>query len=152
VRKGPEPIMYPYLQDAVILRHDNLCWRWPGVHTPAGYAMLKVNGKLRKAATVAYELRYGPVPSGKELDHTCQNKGCWNHVHLEAVTHTENMRRVVLPNSLKTHCVNGHPFNEANTYRSKNPRNDSLWRVCRTCKRNRERVRREEIPSLVVHG
>jgi len=103
--KGPKPIMYPYLLEMVATRRDNHCWRWPGVHTPAGYAMLKVEGKLCKAATVAYELRYGPVPLGLELDHECNNKGCYNPNHLEAVTHQENSLRAVTPNTLKTHCV-----------------------------------------------
>lgn len=38
-----------------------------------------------------------------------------------------------------THCVNGHPFDEENTYR----RADFGWRRCRACDRERslERMR-----------
>lgn len=38
-----------------------------------------------------------------------------------------------------THCVNGHPFDDANTYR----RSDFGWRRCRACDRERavERMR-----------
>ena len=37
----------------------------------------------------------GPIPDGLELDHLCRNRSCVNVDHLEAVTHSENMRRQV---------------------------------------------------------
>lgn len=61
-----------------------------------------------------------------EIDHTCSNPPCVNPAHLEAVTHEENVRRAV---ERKTHCVNGHEYTEANTYRHPN----GVWRDCRKC-------------------
>jgi len=49
-------------------------------------------------------------------------------------------------NAEKTHCPQGHPYDEANTYRK--PRGD---RECRICRRERERARsgrRKKIGSL----
>jgi hypothetical protein len=40
-----------------------------------------------------YERIHGPVPEGLELDHLCEVPLCINPNHLEAVTHTINMRR-----------------------------------------------------------
>jgi hypothetical protein len=43
---------------------------------------------------------------------------CVNPDHLEIVTHRENILRSEAPaalNSRKTHCLNGHFFDEANT-------------------------------------
>ena len=46
------------------------------------------------AHRVAYELTYGRIPEGKEVDHLCRNKACVNPSHLEAVSHRENMLRI----------------------------------------------------------
>jgi hypothetical protein len=47
----------------------------------------------RRVHRINYEAKYGPVPAGKELDHLCKQKECVNPDHVEAVTHTENVRR-----------------------------------------------------------
>jgi len=47
----------------------------------------------RYAHVIAYELQYGPIPEGLELDHLCRQTLCIRPEHLEAVTHQENMRR-----------------------------------------------------------
>lgn len=46
-------------------------------------------------------------------------------------------------NAEATHCVNGHEFTEANTYR----RPDKGARCCRRCKADREAARRLERAS-----
>ena len=38
-----------------------------------------------------------------------------------------------------THCIHGHEFTEANTYW-----NEYGWRVCRTCKNERQKLRARE--------
>ena len=37
-----------------------------------------------------YEQKYGPVPEGKELAHTCRRIGCVNPDHLEPMTRLEH--------------------------------------------------------------
>jgi hypothetical protein len=60
---------------------------------------------------------------------------------LEAVTHRENMLRGDTPNAralTQTHCVNGHPYTEANTYID--PTHGT--RSCRACRG----------PRVTLHG
>lgn len=42
-------------------------------------------------------------------------------------------------NSLKDRCPQGHPYDDANTYWYTNPNTGRTFRVCRTCKRLRQR-------------
>lgn len=66
------------------------CWVWA---RPLTRGQRYPVFKKRRAHVVFYEKRFGPVPEGLELDHLCRNKLCVNPDHLEAVTHTENVRR-----------------------------------------------------------
>ena len=81
---------------------------------------------------------YGIVlPKDWEPDHLCKNHRCWEPAHLEPVHRLENIRRGDSPSALnarKTHCLNGHPFNDANTYISPRGR-----RECRPCCARRSR-------------
>lgn len=61
----------------------NGCWVWQG-KPRRGYSTL-----YKKV----YERTHGPVPSGYQVDHVCQNKLCLNPDHLEAVTPSVNIRR-----------------------------------------------------------
>ena len=74
------------------------CWPWKGpVHK--GYGQIKLsNGKSGglqyPTHRLAYELDHGPIPKGYDVDHLCDNPPCCNPKHLEAVTHSENMKRM----------------------------------------------------------
>lgn len=76
---------------------------------------------------------HGPRPEGMGVRHRNGNAQdnrpenlCWG-------TQSENIRDSVAHgthnNASKTHCPQGHPYNEANTYR------DSSGRHCRVCNR-----------------
>lgn len=115
-------------------------WGWGGFVDRKGYGRMSVtlaNGKRTTvgAHQVSYMLHRGDVPEGLELDHLCRNPLCSNPLHLEAVTHVENVRRGRIARGAdhyqaqKTHCVNGHPFDEANTLRT------GRRRHCRACQR-----------------
>jgi hypothetical protein len=125
---------------------DDECWLWEGC-IQQGYGRVRgsLGGRVEQAHRVAYELEVGPIPDGLDLDHTCHNdtecpggfsclhRRCVNPAHLEPVTRVENVYRShVSPggvNARKTHCIHGHPFDEANTI--ERPRGH---RGCRTCK------------------
>ncbi len=123
------------------------CWTWTGANY-IGYGQISEggrDGRLLKAHRVAYELLVGPIPDGLDLDHLCRNPSCVNPAHLEPVTHRENLRRgmgLVGINARATHCKNGHPFDEANTY---HPRRGG--RDCRRCKYVRRAAHRRALAA-----
>lgn len=118
------------------------CWIWISSLDGAGYARFSMNLKNQKAATFIYEFYKGPVPDGLELDHLCRVRCCVNPDHLEAVTHYENVQRGAAGKheSSKTHCPQGHEYNEENTYRQKGRRR------CRLCRRIARAKKRRVVP------
>ncbi len=117
------------------------CWEWAGGVSDTGYATVRHRGVAVLAHRFTYELLVGPIADGLEIDHLCFNRRCINPSHLEAVTPRVNKLRstsVSAVNATKTHCNNGHPFDEANTHVDRLGR-----RRCRACARAKERRRRE---------
>lgn len=108
------------------------CWLWIGEINAAGYGVFR----KRRAHRWSYESSVGPIPAELVLDHLCRVRHCVNPAHLEPVTIGDNVLRgqtVTAANRAKTHCVNGHPFDAANTVRAR------LGRNCRTCRNDRKR-------------
>lgn len=119
------------------------CVLWTGCLDRDGYGAKWVDGRRVMVHRWAYEQRYGPIPSGLELDHLCRKKACYNPDHLEAVTGPENIRRA----KWREHCKHGHAYTPENTMWQKDGR-----RKCRICRteiyarseqRRRNRPRRE---------
>jgi hypothetical protein len=115
------------------------CWEWVGPKNDSGYGVTFARriGRREQAHRVAWELQRGPIPDGLQIDHLCRNRACVNPDHLEPVTQRENLIRGMGTPGLRyraTHCVNGHLFDEANTYITK-------WgtRNCRACSTQRVR-------------
>ena len=69
------------------------CWLWTGPLSD-GYGQIKVNGKMRPAHVVAYELHVGPVPEGMLLDHRCRIRHCVRPDHLRPVTNKQNLENL----------------------------------------------------------
>lgn len=115
-----------------ILRLPNGCWEWTGCKTNGRYGRVAVaDRKQALAHRYVYELSVGKIPEGLTLDHLCNNPPCVNPEHLEPVTLRVNLLRGRTGlNLLKTHCPQGHPYDEENTYLLR-----GKWRRCRTCVR-----------------
>ncbi len=135
---------------------EDECWIWEGARKHNGYGRYAILGHSVPAHRLAYELFVGRIPAGMLIDHTCHNgsdcfhahdclhRACVNPLHLEPVTHGENVRRGMVSkvngaiNRAKTHCPKGHPYTGDNLYI--NPRGS---RNCRTCRREIARFERK---------
>ena len=119
---------------------DAGCWIWQRCKDRQGYGKIRrsLNGRLVYLAhRWFYEMHVGPIPDDLELDDLCRQTSCVNPDHLEAVTRRENVMRspvaVTAVHAHKTHCIHGHPFDEANTH-VRNGR-----RHCRRCAADAQR-------------
>lgn len=103
--------------------HKQPCEPWHLKINARGYGEVSINGKMRMAHRVAYELLYGPLPAGYELHHLCENKACVNVDHLVAVTRALHEWITwalhycqVSPAPEQRHCPAGHVLDRANVY------------------------------------
>lgn len=120
------------------------CHLWKAGKDSGGYGAFSIvrNGKrsMRGAHILVFESVHGPVPEGLELDHLCRVRACVRDSHLEPVQHRTNVSRGLVPaifaskqneRRSKTHCKNGHEFNEKNTWFQN--KNGKSRRVCLRC-------------------
>lgn len=112
------------------------CWGWNARDNGNGYGVISTGyrGSVKVYAyRLAYMLFFGKIPDMMECDHLCNSRRCVNPLHIEIVTHQENMRR---SQERRTTCKAGHPFNDTNTY---------WWcgeRHCRACRMQHSTTRR----------
>jgi hypothetical protein len=131
--------------ERVLNRVDDVngCWVFQGAKS-WGYGVLGTGRRgdgtrrMTSAHRVVYEALVGPVPEGLDLDHLCRNRACVNPTHLEPVTRQVNLLRgLTIPaaHAAKTHCPQGHAYDEANTHVYRG------MRLCRACDREKHRRR-----------
>ena len=122
------------------IQQSSGCWNWVAYKCKKGYGNFRLNGKIRKAHRVSYELLKGIIPENLQIDHLCKNKACVNPDHLEPVTCIENLNReennLSSVNRRKTRCPKGHEYMGYNLIKRK----VDGGRDCRMC--NNERNRR----------
>ncbi|CAL9647293.1 HNH endonuclease signature motif containing protein [Streptomyces sp. enrichment culture] len=128
------------------------CWVWTSATDKDGYGRFSVQRRRVAAHRFSYLLAHGEIPDGFLVDHlchgwdeTCMASGNWclhrrcvNPSHLEAVTPQVNQLRGRGASGMaakRTHCPQGHPYDEENTHVRGRRRN------CRACARARERKR-----------
>jgi hypothetical protein len=124
------------------------CWSWTGGRATGGYGNFWAGGSqvLAHRWLLSF-LRGQPICPGEVVCHRCDNPPCVNPAHLYVGDHFTNMQDMVERgrhgSAVKTHCPEGHAYDEANTYTDKRG-----YRHCRTCRRDRERVRYRRLRRL----
>lgn len=78
-------------------RWEDGCLIWTASRNSKGYGRMNFRHEGRHVQVLAHRVfwvlsNHMDVPIGQELDHTCCNRACV--LHLEAVDHPENMRRI----------------------------------------------------------
>lgn len=122
--------------EKVVVNRFSGCWMWTAATSTRGYGLFNVDGRMREAHIVAWELWVGPVPAGKVLDHyRCDTKRCVNPQHLHPTTRRANSQRNRW--ARRTKCSNGHEYTPKNTHFDKLGR-----RRCRRCDRDRKARKR----------
>lgn len=135
------------------VRGPDECWPWQAALSTMGYGKVWDGERSAYAHRIIYKDQVGPIPDGQVIDHLCHNddmdcpggddcehRQCCNPSHLGTATQAENVKRGVRDRN--THCANGHPWNEENTYISPDP--DRRGRECRACDRERKRRKRQQ--------
>jgi hypothetical protein len=86
------------------------CWEWTGALV-RGYGVVSVGKRTRYVHRVLFELEHGPIGDGLDLDHLCRRPTCVNPAHLEPVTRSVNVSRM-LDAQPKDRCRRGHRYAE----------------------------------------
>ena len=120
------------IESRLIIDDLSTCWGLKGFHDKDGYTRVCSEQGHRYVWTHLV----GPIDDDFQIDHLCINPGCTNPDHLEPVSPLENVSRstnIGGTNHRKTHCVNGHEFNDTNTYV---PPKRPGRRYCKLCQVN----------------
>lgn len=154
LRGDPEWVRPPAFPENLLQRMEpqpNGCIYFTGALDKDGYGQITRQGKSTKAHRAAYEHFVGPIPEGHQIDHechnrdetcaggpTCEHRRCVNFEHLRTATAKENLLASSATwggrNARKTHCPQGHPYDDENTRI-----NSQGSRVCLTCLRVSQR-------------
>lgn len=117
------------------------CWIWDVPHPESGYGQFGGGTAHRWS----FEFFRADIPDGLEIDHLCRNRACVNPWHFDPVPTVVNVLRGFSPpaiNARKTHCIRGHEFTAANTYRAPSRPRARTCRACRALLDRRHRASR----------
>ena len=122
------------------------CWTFNGVKSGKGYGRVSVKRKFVAAHRLVVEQETGLDLTGKVVMHICDNPSCVRPDHLRVGTHRDNVRdmfqkgRQRSPNAEKTHCPQGHAYDEKNTMVLRQG-----FRRCRECQRAHDKNWRSRV-------
>jgi len=70
------------------------CWLWMATKSLDGYGHIWIGDRHVGAHRAAYELAYGAIPEGLQIDHKCHTTSCVNPAHLRACTQKQNLENL----------------------------------------------------------
>ena len=124
-------------------RQPNGCLEWQGYRNRGGYGTIFIAGKCVTTHRFAWGLAHPGEPLPPVVRHfVCDNPPCCDPEHLRPGTNADNSADMVAKGRVKsgvgayqaakTHCPDGHPYDDANTivYNGK--------RYCRACRTPRQ--------------
>lgn len=86
------------------------CWNWVGSKTIEGYGNFSTRRKQYKAHRFSWEIKFGKIPIGKLVCHSCDNPSCVNPEHLWLGTDKDNALDKVKKNRQWRPIGNKHPL------------------------------------------
>jgi hypothetical protein len=128
----------------VDVRGADECWPWTAGGYRTGYGAIKVDGAMRSAHRVAWELHHGLFMAAEHARHVCDYPPCCNPAHILPGTNQDNVHdmhergRNRNQNTDKTHCPRGHPLAGANLLRHSGRRYCLACRTMYDCRRRHE--------------
>jgi len=74
------------------------CWLWTGALNGRGYGVIGAGKKgfIKYVHRLVWERIHGPIPSNKEICHSCDTPSCVRPDHLFLGTHLENMNDMAI--------------------------------------------------------
>lgn len=119
------------------------CWLWHGGRKDKNqeYGCISFNFTQMAIHRVSAHLFLGMLLGDKNQQalhkNTCPNKNCWNPDHLYIGNDANNVRdsieagtHRIISYIPKSYCINGHKYDEENTYFT--PNGDRRCRICKT--------------------
>jgi hypothetical protein len=122
------------------VRTESGCLLYTGFLGHTGYGQIAYRGRTNGVHRYVYKLLRGPLETNQHVCHSCDVRNCIEIDHLWIGDPGLNARDRAAKKrgawERKTHCPKGHPYDEANTYLTKEGK-----RNCRTCAKARHRIR-----------
>jgi hypothetical protein len=107
------------------------CWERGGSDRH-GYGLISIHNRQQLAHRYSWELHNGPIPTGINVCHHCDNPRCVRPDHLFLGTQKDNLRDMSAKGrgwkQADTHCINGHEYATHGRYVDHTGK-----RQCRTC-------------------